>query len=124
MKDGNQRFEARARAVFDEGVERIDGRLRSRLTQARHAAVAELGRPTAWLGGWVPGTAVAAASVLAVALWLQPGGVGESPVVAPAVAALADDLDLLTAGDDLDLLDEDFEFYAWATQAEPGNGIG
>jgi len=124
MTDGNDRFEARARAVFNEGVERISGSMRSRLTQARYAAVAELGKPTAWRSPWVPATAVAALAVLAVTLWLQPGGVGEGPVMAPAVAALVDDFDLLAADEDLDLLHEDPEFYAWAAQAGAGNGIG
>lgn len=124
MKDGNERFAARARAVFDSGVERVDGRVRSRLTQARHAAVGELARPAIWRGGWVPATAVAAVGVLAVALWLQPGAPGGAPSATPTVAALDDDLDLLAAGDDLELLQEDLEFYAWAAQAEPGNGIG
>ena len=124
MTGSNDRFEARARAVFNEGVERIDGSMRSRLTQARYAAVAELGKATAWRSPWAPATAVAAVTVLAVTLWLQPGGVGEGPVMAPAVTALADDFDLLAADEDLDLLHEDLEFYAWATQAEAGNGIG
>lgn len=120
MTGDNERFEARARAVFDDGVGRIDGALRSRLTQARFAAVAELGRPALWRGGWAPAAAVAAAAVLAVALWLQPGAPGQ----APAVPSLADDFDLLAVDEDLDLLGEDPEFYAWAAQAESGNGIG
>lgn len=123
MSGNDDRFAARARAVFDEGVERIDGRVRSRLTQARYAAVAELGRPVAWRSAWLPAAAVAAVSVLAVALWLQPGAPGDAPAT-PSVAALADDFELLAAGEDLDLLQEDLEFYAWAAQAETGNGIG
>lgn len=124
MTGSNDRFEARVRAVFDEGVERIDGRVRSRLTQARYAAVAELGKSTAWHSGWAPATAVAAAAVLAVALWLQPGEPADAPSATPAVAALADEFEWLAAGEDLDLLNEDLEFYAWAVQAELGNEVG
>lgn len=123
MSDHDDRFEARARAVFDEGVERIDGGTRSRLTQARYAAVAELGRQVTWRSPWLPTAAVAAVSVLAVALWLHPGVPGDAPSSLSA-AALVDDLELLAAGDDLDLLQEDLEFYAWAAQAEMDNGIG
>ena len=38
-------FEKRTRALLEESVTRIDGRIRSRLNQARHAALAELERP-------------------------------------------------------------------------------
>lgn len=124
MTGDNERFEARARAVFDDGVGRIDGAMRSRLTQARFAAVAQLDRPARWRGGWAPAAAVAAAAVLAVALWLQPGAPGEAPTAPSLAAALADDFDLLAVDEDLDLLGEDPEFYAWAAQAEAGNGIG
>ena len=43
-------FERRARAVLEEDVLRIDGRIRSRLNQARQAAVAEAAkrRPALW----------------------------------------------------------------------------
>lgn len=124
MTDNNDRFESRVRAVFDEGVGRIDGHTRSRLTQARFAAVAELGKPALWRGGWMPAGAVAAVAMIAVALWLQPGGVGEAPPATPRVTALADDFELLVAGEDLDLLNEDLEFYAWVAEAELPNGVG
>lgn len=124
MTENNDRFESRVRAVFDEGVERIDGSMRSRLTQARFAAVAELGKPALWRSGWVPAGAVTAVAVLALGLWLQPGGVGETPPATPMAAALTDDFELLVVGEDLDLLGEDLEFYAWAAQAELPDGIG
>jgi len=124
MTDNNDRFESRVRAVFDEGVGRIDGHTRSRLTQARFAAVAELGKPTLWRSGWMPAGAVAAVAALAVALWLQPGGVGEAPPATSGVTALADDFELLVVGEDLDLLNEDLEFYAWVAEAELPNGVG
>lgn len=124
MTGNDDRFVARARAVFDRGVESIDGSTRSRLTQARYAAVAELGRATAWRSPWVPATAAAAAAVLAVALWLQPGDPGQAPPSPQRAAVPTDDFELLAMGEDLDLLGEDLEFYAWAAQAESDNGIG
>jgi hypothetical protein len=105
-------IEVRARELLDESVEQIDRPTRSRLTQARHAALAELERRRFRAGSWLPAGALAAAAVLAVALWSGPGAnVRPPPVFA---AAPAEDLELLTVGDDLDMLGEDAEFYAWA----------
>jgi hypothetical protein len=115
-------IEARARELFDQSVERIDAPTQSRLTQARHAALAELERPAVRGGSWLPAGALAAATVFAVALWTGPGtGVGPQPVLATAPA---EDLELLTLGDDLDMLGEDAEFYVWAASTAAGNGAG
>ena len=35
-------FEQRARALLEDSVQRVDGRIRSRLNQARHAAIEEV----------------------------------------------------------------------------------
>ena len=115
-------IELRARQLFDDSVEQIDGPTRSRLTQARHAALAELDRPRARLGAWLPAGALAAAAVLAVALWTGPGPGVQPPSV--LAAAPVDDFEILATGEDLDMLGEDAEFYAWAASAEAGNGIG
>lgn len=121
----DERFVRRARALLDESAERIDGATRSRLTQARHAALAELERSRGFSlgrllgGGWVPAGAMAAAAVLAVALWA--GRPGE--VAVPQVAESEfDAIELLSDAESLDLVDEDPAFYAWAmeTQGEIG----
>lgn len=120
VNDRNEDIESLARGVFDESVERVDGATRSRLTQARHAALAELERPRFRFASWVPAGALAGAAVLAVMVWTQPGpGGAPEPVLA---AAPADDFELLTLGEDLDLLEEDVEFYAWAASAGMANG--
>lgn len=117
MSRNSRYLESRARELFDESVEHIDGPTRSRLTQARYAALAELDRRRFRVGAWLPVGALAAAAVLAVALWSGPGaGLRSSPVFAAAPA----DLELLTVGEDLDMLGEDAEFYAWAA----GNSSG
>jgi hypothetical protein len=101
----------RARELFDESVENIDAAARSRLTQARCAALAESGRHRFRAGSWLPAGALAAAAVLAVVFWSGPeASFRPLPVFA---AAPAEDLDLLAVGDDLDMLGEDAEFYAW-----------
>ena len=110
-------FEKRTRAVLEESVMRIDGRIRSRLNQARHAAVAELERPARtpfWRSfALAPAAGVVAAVVLAVVLWaprpgqILPGGeVGSSAV---------EDLDLVADGETFDLIEQgDGGFYEWA----------
>ena len=117
-------IEDRARAVFDASVERIDAATRSRLTQARHAALAELERPTALLASWKPAVVVAAVAVLAVGLWLGPGGPGQPELPGLAVPGV-EDLELISAGEDLDMLGEEPEFYAWAASVvASGDGVG
>ncbi len=114
------KLQQRTRAVFDESVESLDGATRSRLTQARHAALAELKQRPAWFAGWVPAGAMAAAAVLAVTLWVG----GESPQVgAPVMASVIEDLELVSAEEDWDMLGEEMEFYAWAVD-EVSDGVG
>lgn len=113
MTDGNEHgaFEQRARGLFDDSVARLDAATLSRLNQARQSAVAAATRR--WplpFSGWAPAGALAAAAVLAVALW-----VGREP--APhtrAPAAMPDALEFMAQADDVDLLRDDVEFYDWA----------
>ena len=68
--DGEDAFVGRAKALLDEGNAKLDARVRSRLTQARYAALAQAdARPTLWLRQWAPAAGVAAAAVLAVLVW-------------------------------------------------------
>jgi hypothetical protein len=111
-------LERRTRAVFEASVEQLDAGTRARLRAARLAAVAELEsrqRP-AWQG-WLPMAVAASAALVAVLLWRAPG---ESPVpVASSGATEAiDALEIVAAGDDLDLVAEDLEFYVWLEQGE------
>ena len=118
MKADRQDIENRARELFDESVEAVDFATRSRLTQARHAALAELERPRLRVAPWLPAAAAAAVAAIAVAVWMPQDGNVETSV------ASVDDFELLTLGEDLDMLGEDVEFYAWATSVEAGNGQG
>ncbi|MGH8189251.1 MAG: hypothetical protein ACREUC_22030 [Steroidobacteraceae bacterium] len=101
-------LERKATALFDESVERLDGRTRSRLTQARNRAVDEL-RSGAVRRRWLRGpTGLAAAMVVGAAVMLW-AGVSRNPV--PGAIPL-DDLEIVADADDLELL-QDVEFYAW-----------
>jgi len=71
---GQSPFEARSRELFRESVDAMDMRLRSRLTQARHAALdaAAAAKRRPWLlriGTWTPAAGVTAAALLGAVLW-------------------------------------------------------
>jgi hypothetical protein len=117
-------FERNARRVLEESVTRLDARTRSRLNQARHAALAAAARPRRrWLSSFtlMPVGAVAAALLVSVVLWHhQPGS--EAPVL-DARAAPVEDMDLLADGEALDLMEGwDGSFYEWAAAQTDGNG--
>jgi hypothetical protein len=128
---GDERFERRAREVFDSSVDGLDARTRSRLNQARQAATEEVARShgTAWRM-WAPAGALAAAALIAVLLWhgpqtgTQPQQQAQQRVRTTPVAA--DPVEILAAGDDVDLGQEDLDFYEWVAleTTEPGNGVG
>ncbi|MFM2288324.1 MAG: hypothetical protein RL684_1467 [Pseudomonadota bacterium] len=120
-----------------ESAEGLDARTRSRLTQARHAALAQAGQGNAlarWLGlaglqrgwqRWLPAGALAASVLLAALLVVRMPGAGHvQPVAGPF-----EDTELLADADGLALAQEagqepdqqgdgDFDFYAWAVDAE------
>jgi len=122
--EGLEEFEKRTRALLEESVTRIDGRIRSRLNQARHAALAELERPARrpfWRSfGLAPAAGVAAALVLAVVL-LSPRP-GQMLPVNEGASSAVEDLDLVADGETFDLIQQgDGGFYEWAVaQADAG----
>lgn len=124
-------FERLSRQALEESVLRIDGRVRSRLNQARQAAVEVASarrRPLfSRFFTLVPTAGAAAAAVLvAMVLWHR-GPQVELPVPSLAESAHpAEDLDLLADGEALDLVqdgDGSGSFYEWAAdQTEVGGG--
>jgi hypothetical protein len=123
MNDESQRsFEERSRALFHDSVEGLDFALRSRLTQARNAALeaASAGRRRPWffrLGVWTPAAGVTAAAVLGAVLWLGSPLGQHAATVADGQPNL-EDLDIVASsegsGDAMDMLQDDVEFYDWA----------
>ncbi len=121
MKEPMHDLERKSREAFEESIAALDGATRSRLAGARELALAEARRGyRPRLSTWVPVGAAAAAAVMAIALWSgrQPG----PQDAAPLLVAL-EELDIVAAGDDLDMMDEDPAFYAWAVE-EPADGVG
>jgi hypothetical protein len=118
-EDGrDEAFERRARELFEASVADLDAATRARLAAARRAALesAPGARRAPW-GPWVPVAAVAATAAVVAVLVLRPEG--EVPATGPAVAeqpaptAAPEALEVLVAGEDLDLVAEDLEFYDW-----------
>jgi hypothetical protein len=113
-------FERQARGALEESVLRIDARIRSRLNQARHAALEESSRRPAFWRRFtlMPAAgAVAAAVLVGFVLWPHspkselPNGEGHATV---------EDMDLLADGDALDLVSDgsDGAFYEWAVDQQ------
>ncbi len=127
-------LEQRSRQLFDESVGNIDMRIRSRLNQARHAALEAVARPRARFLGLplAPSAAgLCAVALLGVAVWI---GVPSAfrPIAAGDAAASFEDLDIIasteeSSGDTLEMLQDDADFYDWAAEksANPdGNDVG
>jgi hypothetical protein len=121
-------FERRTQAVLDASVERLDGRTRSRLNQARQRAIEEYAARQAsppgaawkrWLtpGALLPAGALAAAALVAITLWNSPQGVDGEALLARGEAATAfEDLELLADGEAFSVDGDiaDYDFYEWA----------
>jgi len=120
----DESLERRAREVFDASVGQLDAATTARLRAARHAAVAELqsrGRPV-WQRWSLPVAMAASAALVGVLLWHAPAG-SPGPVAGPVPAAAMDAIEMV-ADDDLEMVTEDLEFYAWLEQAEPAGDWG
>ena len=123
-------LENRSRALFEDSVAGLDMRTRSRLTQARHAALAAAGaaarRP--WLMRtpfWASAAGVTAAAVLGVALWFGGPSIQHGQISAADTQSKFEDLDIIAAsdessGDAMDMLQDDVDFYAWADKTASG----
>jgi hypothetical protein len=117
MDEQDSQLEARSRELFAESVTHLDAATLSRLTRARHAALSAAAKPRARLVRfWAPAAGVAAALLVAVALWSNLPRQAAMPVSADNQPAL-EDIDIVASNEELDLLDDDIEFYRWAEQA-------
>ncbi len=111
-------FEQRTREVLEESTAKLDGRTLSRLTQARHAALAAGQKPARqWWRLYAPAGAAVAAAVLAVMVWTGPGpDVTNTLAEGNGNGSAFEDIDLLADGEAPDFVAEaeDAEFYEWA----------
>jgi len=126
--DGGDVLERRAREVFESSVESLDAQTRSRLNVARQSAIQELeaGAAHGWTA-WARILAVAGVAALAVVLWRGPGGDEGGGSSADGSAAGLDALEFVVAGEDLDLVSSDLDFYAMLEELElelASGGVG
>jgi hypothetical protein len=124
--------ERQLQSLLEQSVQSVGGHVRSRLNQARHAALAEAGRSGPWHAAvrlaarlrrpllWVPAAGgLAAALLVAFVLWPH---VPRGYPAAEASRAAAEDLDLLADRDAMELMrNGDGQFYEWA-MAQADNG--
>jgi hypothetical protein len=117
-------LEERSRALFHGSVEDLDMRMRSRLTQARHAAVdAAAANSRSWLprkAWWTPAAGVTAAAVLGAVLWMGTP-LGHHAVSLGDAQSNLEDLDIVAtsdeSGDAMEMLQDDLDFYDFADKA-------
>ncbi len=125
MSDERERdIERRSRVLYDESVNNLDMRIRSRLTQARHAALAIAEKPASvrWLA-WAPVYGAAAALVLGITLWI--GHSTPDRVLASADSRSGfEDLEIVASNDQLELLQDDIEFYDWIDKSPAAEPAG
>ena len=112
----NENLQRRARESYESAVERLDSDTIARLEKARRLAIDELSSRSRWLSpgprNWVPAAAAAGVGSLAIG-WLMLAYQGDSAEVF-SDDAMADDIEIMLAGENLDLL-EDLDFYLWLT---------
>ena len=110
-QDEQREFAARAKQVFNQSVQSLDGETRSRLARARAAAVEAAESKRFGFAPWglrlAPVGAVAAAALAVAVIWQLPATPEQS-----VEAAVISDLDLLLETEDLGMI-EDLDFYAW-----------
>ncbi len=117
-------LQERSRALFHGSVENLDMRIRSRLTQARHAALGQAtAHPGSWLWRrvwWTPAAGVTTAAVLGAVLWMG-APFGHHTVSLADAQPNLEDLDIVAASDDsgapMDMLQDDLDFYDFADKA-------
>jgi hypothetical protein len=116
-------FEMRTRALFQDSVDNLDFATRSRLTQARNAALEAAQGHSPWYLRWTlwtPAAGVTAAAVLGVALWLGSPSGQQVGILAEGQSNF-EDLELVASsegsGDVMEMLQDDIDLYDFADKA-------
>jgi hypothetical protein len=120
-----RRLEQRTKQLFEESVAGLDAATRSKLTRARHQALEQLAaaKSRGWRWSLVPAGGVAVAAVMAWLLVWQP------PPAEPGLQTAAlGDLEILLGEEDLEMLDQELEFYGWLEEqpefSSAGDSVG
>jgi hypothetical protein len=116
-------LEARSRELFRDSVDALDMRVRSRLNQARHAALEAAAARKPWflrLRVWTPAAGVTAAALLGATLWFGMPQTNHGGMSADQPNL--EDLDMVASseegsGDAMEMLQNDLDFYDFADKA-------
>ena len=122
--DQGSSLEERSRTLFQDSVDGLNYATRSRLTQARNAALEAVPvkqHLRLFHGRWAPAAGLSAAAVLGVALWF--GALGHYGVNTGDGLANLEDLEIVAAsdetpGDAMEMLQEDIAFYDFAEKVD------
>jgi len=118
MDDMDGALEQRSRALLIDSAENLSGSVRSRLTQARHAALAARHAGLRYrLQRWLPAGAMAAAALALLVVFVPHGQHQPISAANPLfnTPAGAEDIELLSSGVPLNSDQEvDDDFYEWA----------
>jgi len=110
---------SKAKQLFDESVDGLDGATRSRLNRGRQAALSEVTSRPRRVSQWLPAGGVAAAAIALMVVWN-----GAEQMDVPQVPEIATDMEILLNEDSLEMI-EDLEFYSWIDlDAEVGSDLG
>ena len=108
---------ARARAHLDRTSDELDPRSLARLRAARMHALDQLTAPREL---WPRRAALAGAGALAVVALVALSWFGRGAQRRDPRGEAIEDVEILADGDDLELYDDDIEFYEWLEEVEPG----
>lgn len=111
-------MEKRARHLYRRAVEHLDPDTRAGLVAARERALDAAG-PRSLRGWMLPATAVAGAAAIGLAVMMNARTSGDFGSLATGDRA-AEDMELLLATENLDMLSE-LDFYLWL-ETEPDDG--
>jgi hypothetical protein len=116
QQTGDSEFERRTRELLVDSTDALPGAVRSRLTQARHAALGARTHAVRYrLQRWVPAGALAAAALALLVVFVPHT---RPPATTAVIGGAADDIDLLTSDVPLSTdQDVDYSFYEWAVDA-------
>jgi hypothetical protein len=117
-KQTDAEFVDRVRRALDDGAERLDPGVLSRLNRIRHQAMDAAGSPEARKTRWgflkPAGVVAALCLILAIGLWGQRGAV-------PPQWAGPENVEIWAEADEFELY-EDLEFYTWLAQVREDAG--
>jgi hypothetical protein len=121
-------LEQRTRALLIGSADNLPGAVRSRLTQARHAALAARhARMRHRMQRWLPAGAAAAAALALLVVFVPHGHHAPVNGAVPLISNSAgvDEIELLSSGLPLNTdQDVDYDFYEWAVDAANGAPAG